>query len=76
LGEELRFLLRRHPRATWATRADLGALARFWLQRHHAFRELDALLRSGSQAALDERQEPARVRTWLARHLQLLLWQL
>jgi len=76
LGEELRFLLRRHPRATWATRADLGALARFWLQRHQAFRELDALLRSGSEAALDERQEPARVRSWLGRQLQLLLWQL
>jgi iron-sulfur cluster repair protein YtfE (RIC family) len=76
LDEELRFLLRRHPRAGWATRADLGALAQFWLQRHRAFRDLDATLRSGSQAALDERHDPARVRSWLGGHLQLLLWQL
>jgi iron-sulfur cluster repair protein YtfE (RIC family) len=76
LGEELRFLARRHPRESWSGRADLGALARFWLQRHHAFRELDELVRSGSQAALDQRHEAARLRSWLGRHLQLLLWQL
>ena len=38
--------------------ADLGALARFWLQRHQALRELEALLRSGSKAALDARHRP------------------
>jgi len=76
LCEELRFLARRHPRATWTGRADLGALARFWLQRHEAFRELDTIIVSGSQAALDQRHDPARLRSWLGRHAQLLLWQL
>lgn len=76
LDEKLRFLLQRHPRAGWAGRADLGALARFWLQRHQGFRELDAVLRSGCQAALDERHDAAGLRSWLGRQLQLLLWQL
>jgi iron-sulfur cluster repair protein YtfE (RIC family) len=76
LSEELRFLARRHPRESWAGHANLGALARFWLQRHAAFRELDALIRSGSQDALDQRHDPDRLRPWLGRHLQLLLWQL
>jgi hypothetical protein len=29
-------LARRHPRETWASHANLGELARFWLQRRHA----------------------------------------
>jgi iron-sulfur cluster repair protein YtfE (RIC family) len=76
LGEELRFLARQHPREGWAKHARLGALASFWLQRHAAFRELDQIIRSGSQQALDERHEPERLRGWLARHLQVMLWQL
>ena len=76
LGEELRFLARQHPREGWAGHARLGALASFWLQRHATFRELDQIIRSGSQTALDERHEPERLRGWLARHLQVMLWQL
>lgn len=76
LSEELRYLARQHPRESWPGHANLGALARFWLQRHAAFRELDQIIRSGTQDALDQRHDPARLRAWLARHLQLLLWQL
>lgn len=76
LAEELRFLARHHPREGWAKDARLGGLASFWLQRHAAFRELDQIIRSGSQTALDERHEPERLRGWLARHLQVMLWQL
>jgi iron-sulfur cluster repair protein YtfE (RIC family) len=76
LGEELRFLARQHPRAGWAGHIRLGAVASFWLQRHAAFRELDQIIRSGSQTALDERHEPERLRGWLGRHLQVMLWQL
>ena len=76
LSEELRFLTRRHPRASWPGHARLGALTRFWLQRHQAFRELDEVIRSGSQAGLEERHEPDRLRAWLGRRLQVLLWQL
>ena len=76
LSEELRFLARQHPRESWAGHAHLGALASFWLQRHQAFRELDEIIRSGTQEALDQRHEPDRLRAWLGRHLQVLLWQL
>jgi iron-sulfur cluster repair protein YtfE (RIC family) len=76
LSEELRFLARQHPRASWPGHARLGALARFWLQRHAAFRDLDRIIGSGTQDALDQWHEPARLRAWLGRHLQLFLWQL
>ena len=76
LGEELRFLARRHPRASWAAHPNLGELARFWLQRHQMFRRLDEVLRTGSEAALSRPVEPAEIKPWLARHLQTFLWQL
>jgi iron-sulfur cluster repair protein YtfE (RIC family) len=76
LSEELRFLTRQHPRDGWAGHARLGALASFWLQRHQAFRELDEILRIGSQDALDRQHEPERLRRWLRQHLHMLLWQL
>jgi hemerythrin-like domain-containing protein len=76
LGEELRFLARRHPRASWADHPRLGELARYWLARHALFRELDEILRTGSEAALAEAIEAAAFKPWLARHLQTLLWQL
>ncbi len=76
LGEELRFLARLHPRATWASHARLGELARYWLQRHAAFRELDEIIRTGSEAALAQPIEAAALKPWLAHHLQAFLWQL
>jgi len=76
LGEELRFLTRRYPRASWATHPELGALARFWLQRHQMFRQFDEIIRAGSEAALAQPVEPAELKPWLARHLQTFLWQL
>jgi iron-sulfur cluster repair protein YtfE (RIC family) len=76
LGEELRVLVRRHPRATWATHPDLGELAQFWLQRHALFRQVDGLLRGGIEAALADSTEAAELNPWLARHLGWLLGQL
>ena len=76
LGPELRFLARRHPRASWAAHPNLGELARFWLQRHQMFRRLDENLRTGTEAALAGPVEPAAFKSWLARHLQIFLWQL
>lgn len=76
LSEELRFLVRQHPRESWPGHARLGALASFWLQRHQAFRELDEILRVGSQDALDQQHEPQQLRCWLRQHLHILLWQL
>ena len=74
--EELRVLTQRHPRATWGSHAHLGALARFWLQRHEGFRRLDEIFRSGIEEALEQRMEAAAFRPWLSRHLGWSLWQL
>ena len=76
LGEELRFLARRHPREGWARHANLGEVARFWLQRHELFRRLDETIRSGTEAGLDQPVAAAEVRPWLDRHLRWFLWQL
>ena len=61
---------------TWERHRNLGEVARFWLQRHAMFRDLDRILRDGIQAALDGGDEAARFRPWLHRHLGLFLWQL
>lgn len=74
--EELRLLMQRHPRATWHGHGNLGALARFWLQRHEGFRRLDAIIRSGIEAALEQRMAATAFRPWLSRHLGWSLWQL
>lgn len=76
MSDELRVLTRRHPRETWESHANLGEVARFWLQRHEMFRQLDAVIRDGTEAALQERREAGTFRTWLGRHLGWSLWQL
>jgi hypothetical protein len=74
--EELKALVRRHPRESWPSHANLGELARFWLQRHELFRQLDEAIRSGVEAALEQRIEAAEIQPWLSRHLGWSLWQL
>jgi hemerythrin-like domain-containing protein len=73
LSDELRVLARRHPRETWASHANLGALARFWLERHDMFRRLDEIIRSGTETALNERVEAADFKPWLVQHLRFAL---
>ena len=74
--EELEALARRHPRETWPGHANLGELARFWLQRHELFRHLDEVIRSGVERALEQGIEAAAFKPWLSRHLGWSLWQL
>lgn len=76
LSDEFRMLTRRHPRETWASHANLGELARFWLDRHEMFRRLDEIIRSGTEAALEQRIEPSACKPWLSGRLRWLLWQL
>jgi hypothetical protein len=76
LCDDLRILARRHPRSTWAGHASLGDLARFWLHRHEMFRHLDEIVRSGTEAALEQRMKAAAFNPWLSGQLSWLLWQL
>ena len=41
---DLRLLIDRYPRDVWEGHANLGAMARFWLQRHDMFREIAGAL--------------------------------
>jgi hypothetical protein len=61
LGHELLVLARQHPRGTWATEARLGDLGRFWLERHAMFRRLEETIRSGTEAGLERRVDPAEL---------------
>jgi hypothetical protein len=73
---ELRFLLERYPREVWQGHANLGAVGRFWLQRHAMFRELGGMLEN-AMAAFREGQVPAReLGGWLAPRLRFFLGQL
>ena len=74
--EELEALARRYPCETWPSHANLGELARFWLQRHELFRHLDEVIRSGVERALAQGVEAAAFKPWLSRHLGWSLWQL
>lgn len=76
LTGELRALVRRHPRESWAGHANLGDLARFWLQRHAMFRELDQVIRQGTEAPLDGQADLNAFKPWLLRHLRWYLGQL
>jgi len=44
LPDTLRVLVKDYPREIWMAHDNLGAMARFWLQRHDMFREFGSLL--------------------------------
>ncbi|ESR23181.1 hemerythrin domain-containing protein [Lutibaculum baratangense] len=76
LDEELLVLARRHPREGWPANPGLGEVARFWLDRHDAFRKLDKVIRDGSDRAVIERLGAEAFKPWLARQLNLYLGEL
>ena len=58
LPTDLEILLRDYPRKDWARHRNLGAMARFWLQRHDMFRALGADLRKGAASFQNGKQDP------------------
>ena len=73
---ELRFLLERYPREQWMTHANLGQMARFWLQRHNMFRELGGALNDVTTKLRDGAVTPQEFQPWFAPRLQFFLQQL
>lgn len=57
--DELAILLAAHPRPTWRGHQNLGALSRFWLQRHQMFRELGRALSAAATDLAENRTDPA-----------------
>ncbi len=73
---ELRLVLDRYPRAVWPEHANLGELARFWLQIHDGFRDMARTL---GGATLDLREGQVthdRFRSWFAPRLRMFLHHL
>jgi hemerythrin-like domain-containing protein len=73
---ELKFLLDRYPREQWMAHANLGQMARFWLQRHNMFRELGAALNDATTKFREGAVTPQEFHPWFAPRLQFFLQQL
>ncbi|MCO6385577.1 hemerythrin domain-containing protein [Aliihoeflea sp. 40Bstr573] len=59
LPEDLRFLVEKYPRDSWAGHRNVHGMASMWLQRHDMFRELGGIL-TGSIADYREGRTDAR----------------
>ncbi len=73
---DLRVLLDRHPRASWPEHPNLGALCRFWLERHTKFRELAAALAEGAATLREGHLDAAAFQPWFAPRMRFFLQQL
>ena len=73
---DLRVLLDRYPREIWPGHPNLGALCRFWLERHAMFRELAGALAQGAEALREGRVEAAAFQPWFAPRMRFFLQQL
>jgi len=69
-------LLRRHPRDGWQGNARLGMTARFWLDRHAAFRSLGEALEQATQRFLGGGLPPEDFQAFFTPRLQVLLGEL
>ena len=76
LPDDLQILLAQYPRETWQAHANLGEMARFWLQRHGMFRELGTALDQASMRFCAEAANPREFAGFFAPRLQFLLQQL
>lgn len=74
--DELRLLADRYPRECWAGHANLGAMARFWLQRHDMFREIAGALTDAAAAFREGTATAEDFRAWFPPRLQFFLQQL
>jgi hypothetical protein len=72
----LRLLIDRYPRETWAGHANLGSMAQFWLSRHDMFREIGGALGEAAAAFREGSASAEAFRTWFPSRLQFFLQQL
>lgn len=74
--QDLRFLVERYPREDWQAHDNLGAMARFWLQRHDMFRELGATLDQGTARFREGQLGVEQFPDWFVPRLNFFLGQL
>jgi iron-sulfur cluster repair protein YtfE (RIC family) len=73
---DLRVLLEQHPRATWPSHPNLGALCQFWLERHAMFRQLAEALAQGADSLREAKVEAAEFQPWFTPRMRFFLQQL
>lgn len=73
---DLRLIADRHPRPTWSSHPNLGALSHFWLERHAGFRELAKSLDRGTIELREGRLDAAEFQPWFAPRMGVFLQQL
>jgi iron-sulfur cluster repair protein YtfE (RIC family) len=73
---DLRVLAERYPREVWTGHANLGEMARFWLQRHDMFREVGQALEQAAAAFRAGTATAQDFRAWFPPRLQFFLEQL
>ena len=76
LPDDLRHLVAKYPRDVWQSHANLGAMARFWLQRHDMFRELGTMLTGSVTDYREGRLEAQPFAQFFVPRLQFFLQQL
>lgn len=76
LPQELRYLVEAYPRDTWEAGQPIGETARFWLERHHAFRRLGGEIADRAAAFRERMDEPQLFAEWLVPRLNLFLGEL
>lgn len=54
MPDEMRFLLRDYPRVSWASHPGFKQATRNWLSAHQMFRRIAGILRTSTEAYLDE----------------------
>lgn len=69
-------LLGHHPRADWGDHPNLGVTARFWLDRHAAFRALGRELQQRAKGFQGGGVAAEDFQNWFTPRLQLLLGEL
>ncbi|MCR4281910.1 MAG: hemerythrin domain-containing protein [Bauldia sp.] len=71
--DDLRVLLDRYPRETWARHVNLGRLARFWLDIHDGFRGYAATMKGSAGEFREGLVTPERFRASFAPRLRVFL---
>ncbi|MCF3933656.1 hemerythrin domain-containing protein [Acuticoccus sp. M5D2P5] len=76
LPDEIAVMRAAHPRPTWATHDNLGAMAAFWLERHAMFRELGAAVAKGTLDFREGRIAADPYFRWFAPRINMFLNEL
>ncbi len=71
--DELRLFLDRFPRETWPDHANLGGVAKFWLEIHDGFRGFGGKLGAATSQFREGLVTPTHFRSWFAPRLEMFL---